>query len=166
MSAAVTLEGLNTPPGAPISITADYSITVSALPGTDLWRKPPATSSVNAPAYVVYRPLKQFKRARVTERTTAATPSGGYADLSLVPIDGKSATIEVLAQKPSLKVYLIRGDKKIMIRQVTWVFQDKQDLLLGVGVFAARPAKMEGKETEKGEALTVLFEGLEMEWSD
>ncbi|CAE6426247.1 unnamed protein product [Rhizoctonia solani] len=205
---SVILEGLNITPGSPttISITADTEITVNALPGTDLWRKPPSTNLVNAPAYVVYRPLKQFKRARVTVSAewtrpydhgglvfyfnppgesyrswmktgiemfdgephvgTVATPLGGHADLSLVLADGKSVTIEVVAEKPSLKLYLIEGEKRMMIRQVTWVFQEGQELLLGVGVFAARPTKLEGEAIGKGEALVVLFKGLEIEWTD
>ncbi|CAE6472115.1 unnamed protein product [Rhizoctonia solani] len=208
MSTVANLEGLNVTPGSPTSIpiNAGSSITVNALPGTDLWRKPPSTNSVNAPAYVVYRPLNQFKRARVTitaEWTrlydhgglvfhinspgekyqswiktgiemfdgephvgTVATPLGGYADLSLFPATGKSVTIEVVAKKPSLEVYLIEREKRMLIRQVTWVFQENQELVLGVGIFAARPTKLEGEEIGKGEALAVSFEGLEIEWSD
>ncbi|KAH7338354.1 hypothetical protein B0J17DRAFT_662215 [Rhizoctonia solani] len=202
------LEGLNVAPGSPttISTTSDTKITVNALPGTDLWRKPPSTNLVNAPAYVAYRPLKQFKRASVTVSAewtrpydhgglvfyfnppgekyqswmktgiemfdgkphvgTVATPSGGYADLSLVSTGGKSVAIEVVAKQPSLEVYLVEGDKRVLIRQVTWVFQEGQELLLGVGVFAARPTKIEGEAVGKGEALAVLFEGLEIEWTD
>ncbi|KAG8688418.1 hypothetical protein FRC09_012915, partial [Ceratobasidium sp. 395] len=53
---------------------------------------------------------------------------------------------------------------KTMIREVTWVFHgsDPQGML-GVGVYAARPTKVEG-ETVKGEALSVHFEGLKIEW--
>ncbi|KAH7339380.1 hypothetical protein B0J17DRAFT_536688, partial [Rhizoctonia solani] len=188
--------------------STDSNITVNALPGTDLWRKPPSTISTNAPAYVAYRPLKQFKRARVTVSAdwtrlydqgglvfyinskgldgekyeswvktgieqfdgkpnvgTVATPSGGYSDWSLVPTGGKSVTIEVAREQggPSLYVYLVEGETKTLVREVTWVFQDKHDLQLGVGVYAARPTKVDGEESGKGEPLPVQFEGLEIE---
>ncbi|CAE6463635.1 unnamed protein product [Rhizoctonia solani] len=60
------LHALNLTPGSPSSITTNSNITVNASPGTDLWRKPPSTTSTNAPAYVTYRPLNKFKRARTT----------------------------------------------------------------------------------------------------
>ncbi|KAJ1305129.1 hypothetical protein OPQ81_000166 [Rhizoctonia solani] len=91
---------------------------------------------------------------------TATTPVDGYADLSLVPMGGKSATIGVLAETPSLKIYLVEGKKKKMTRQVTWMFQEKQDLFLGVGIFAARPTKVKGEETRRGQTLAASFEGL------
>ncbi|KDN44435.1 hypothetical protein RSAG8_05482, partial [Rhizoctonia solani AG-8 WAC10335] len=205
------LHALNLTPGSPSSITTNSNITVNASPGTDLWRKPPSTTSTNAPAYVTYRPLKKFKRARATVSAdwtrlydqgglafyinsqgldgekyeswvktgiemfdgkpnvgTVATPSGGYSDWSLVPAAGKSATIEVAREAggPSLYVYLIEGEKKTLVREVTWVFQDKHDLLLGVGVYAARPTKVEGEESGNGELLPVRFDGLEIEWTD
>ncbi|KAG8749745.1 hypothetical protein FRC12_013252 [Ceratobasidium sp. 428] len=99
---------------------------------------------------------------------TVATPAHGYSDWSLVPTPPgtTSVTIEVVRQQdgPGLYIYIVDGDKKTMIREVTWVFHgsDPQGML-GVGVYAARPTKVEG-ETEKGEALSVHFEGLEIEW--
>ncbi|KAG8685064.1 hypothetical protein FRC08_013322 [Ceratobasidium sp. 394] len=60
----VTLTPINLPGAQPISIS--LPITIPALPGTDLWRKPPSTNSINAPAYVVYHPLSTFRRAQVT----------------------------------------------------------------------------------------------------
>ncbi|KAB5593298.1 hypothetical protein CTheo_3216 [Ceratobasidium theobromae] len=100
---------------------------------------------------------------------TVATPAGGYADWSLVPLQaGTSATIEVTPEKggSTLYVHLLDGERKTLIREVTWVFQGKHDLLLGVGVYAARPTKLEGEATLKGESLAVHFEGLEIEWND
>ncbi|KAG8710349.1 hypothetical protein FRC11_004596 [Ceratobasidium sp. 423] len=208
---STTLQGLNVTPGSPLSISTNTTITVNALPGTDLWRKPPSTVSTNAPAYVTYRPLHKFKRARVTVGAdwtrlydqgglvfyinskglggekyeswvktgiemfdgkpnvgTVATPLGGYSDWSLVPTGGKNVTLEVVPEQggPSLYVYLVEGEIKMLVREVTWVFQEKHDLLLGVGVYAARPTKVDGEESGKGELLPVQFEGLEIEWSD
>ncbi|CAE6430547.1 unnamed protein product [Rhizoctonia solani] len=209
---SATLQGLNITPGSPSTISSTNStITVQALPVTDLWRKPPSTNSTNAPAYVTYRPLDKFKRARVTvsadwtrlydqggfvfyinsqgldeekyeswaktgieffdERPnvgTVATPAGGYSDWSLVSTGEKSATLEVVPEKdgPSLYVYLIEGDKRTLVREVSWVFQEKHDQLLGVGVYAARPTKVDGEESGKGETLSVNFEGLEIEWAE
>ncbi|CAE6359146.1 unnamed protein product [Rhizoctonia solani] len=208
MSATTTLEGHNVTPGFPASIPINSSshITVNALPGTDLWRKPPSTNSVNGPAYLAHRLLNQFKRARMTVSaewtraydhgglvfhinspgekyqswvktgiemfegkphvSTVATPEGGYADLSLAVASGKSATIEVVAERPSMKISPFFCPLRSGIRQVTWAFQENQDLLLGVGIFAARPTKTEGEETGKGEALVVSFEDLKIEWTD
>ncbi|CAE6517617.1 unnamed protein product [Rhizoctonia solani] len=211
---STTLQGLNVTPGSPSSISSNSThstITVQALPGTDLWRKPPSTVSTNAPAYVVYRPLRTFKRARVTVGAdwtrlydqgglvfyinspglegekyeawvktgieqfdgkpnvgTVATPGEGYSDWSLVATGGRNATIEVEPEQggPSLYVYLVEGEKRTLIREVTWVFQEKHDQLLGVGVYAARPTKVQGEEAGKGDALSVNFEGLEIEWTE
>ncbi|CAE6502931.1 unnamed protein product [Rhizoctonia solani] len=208
---STTLHALNLTPGSPSSITASSNITVNALPGTDLWRQPPSITSTNAPAYVTYRPLNKFKRARVTVGAdwtrlydqgglvfyinsqgldgekyeswvktgiemfegkpnvgTVATPLGGYSDWSLVPTGGNNATIEVVSKNggPSLYVYLVEGEKKTLVREVTWVFQEKHDLLLGVGVYAARPTKVEGEEDGNGQLLPVRFDGLEVEWVD
>ncbi|KAG9123495.1 hypothetical protein FRC07_014866 [Ceratobasidium sp. 392] len=211
------------------SVSSSSPITIPAAPGTDLWRKPPATNSTNAPAYVEYHGLSAFRRAKVTVSAewnrlydqgglvmilpgteiagslrshssslttenkndtayaawvktgieqfdgkpnigTVATPAHGYSDWSLVPTPPgtKSVTIEVVRQPdgPGLYIYFIEGDKKTLIREVTWVFQgsDTSGQLLGVGVYAARPTKLEG-ETEQGEALPVHFEGLEIEWA-
>ncbi|CAE7111425.1 unnamed protein product [Rhizoctonia solani] len=208
---ATTLQSLNPTPGSPSSIPLSSAITVNALPGTDLWRKPPSTTSTNAPAYVTYQPLQKFKRARVTVGAdwtrlydqgglvfyinsqgsdkesydswvktgieifdgkpnvgTVSAPAGEYADWSLVPTGGKNATIEVAREQdgPSLYVYLVQGKEKTLIREVTWVFQDKHDLLLGVGVYAARPTRIEGEESGSGQLLPVRFDGLEIEWAD
>ncbi|CAE6508967.1 unnamed protein product [Rhizoctonia solani] len=208
---STTLQGLNVTPGSPPANSTNKTITVNALPGTDLWRKPPSTVSTNAPAYITYRPLHKFKRARVKVGAdwtrlydqgglvfyinskgldeekyeswvktgiemfdgkpnvgTVATPLGGYSDWSLVPTGGKNATLEVVPEQggPSLYVYLVEGEAKTLVREVTWVFQDKHDLLLGVGVYAARPTKADGEESGKGELLPVRFEGLEIEWAD
>ncbi|KAF8756900.1 hypothetical protein RHS01_04053 [Rhizoctonia solani] len=166
---STTLQGLNVTPGSPSSISSNSThstITVQALPGTDLWRKPPSTVSTNAPAYVVYRPLRTFKRARVTVGAdwTRLYDQGGLFGRYW----GRNATIEVEPEQggPSLYVYLVEGEKRTLIREVTWVFQEKHDQLLGVGVYAARPTKVQGEEAGKGDALSVNFEGLEIEWTE
>ncbi|KAG9107525.1 hypothetical protein FRC07_008618 [Ceratobasidium sp. 392] len=210
-------------------VSTSHPITISAAPGTDLWRKPPATNSINAPAYVTYGSLSKFRRAQATVSAkwdrlydqgglvlllpgpniagslpshssslttenknntayaawvktgieqfdgkpnvgTVATPTHGYSDWSLVPTPPgtKNVTIEAVRQAdgPSLYIYFVEGDKKTLIREVTWVFQgaDVSGQVLGVGVYAARPTKLEG-ETGQGEALPVHFEGLEIEWA-
>ncbi|KAG9073891.1 hypothetical protein FRC06_011086 [Ceratobasidium sp. 370] len=219
-----TLTPLNIPTAQQVS--ASSTITISAAPGTDLWRKPPSTNSTNAPSYLVYHPLSAFRRARVTVNAqwdrlydqgglalllpgaeiagslrshsssltadksdtayeawvktgiemfdgkpnigTVATPPHGYSDWSLVPTPPgtTSVTIEAVRQKdgPALYIYLVEGERKTLIREVTWVFRGSDPLaMLGVGVYAARPTKVEG-ETDQGEALAVHFEGLEIEW--
>ncbi|KAF8608572.1 hypothetical protein BDV93DRAFT_518661 [Ceratobasidium sp. AG-I] len=214
-----TLTAVNPSPQDAPNVSASGAITIHALPGTDLWRKPPSTNSTNAPAYVDYRPISQFRRARVTVHAdwvrlydqgglvlylpesgsntltssyeswvktgielfdgapnvgTVATPAQGYSDWSLVPTPPgtTSVTIEVVREQkdalgPGLYVYIIEGEKKSLVRETTWVFKDADQNggLLGVGVYAARPTKVDG-EAEKGEALPVHFKGLQIEWAD
>ncbi|KAG8746977.1 hypothetical protein FRC10_002776 [Ceratobasidium sp. 414] len=175
-------------------VPASSPITISAVPGTDLWRKPPSTNSTNAPAYVMYHPLSTFRRAQVTVNAqwdrlydqgglvlllpgteiagslrshsyeawvktgiemfdgkpnvgTVATPPHGYSDWSLVPTPPgtTSVTIEAAREKggPSLYIYIVEGEQKTLIREVTWVFHGSDPLaMLGVGVYAARPTKI------------------------
>ncbi|KAG9099848.1 hypothetical protein FRC06_004765, partial [Ceratobasidium sp. 370] len=100
---------------------------------------------------------------------TVATPAHGYSDWSIAPTPPGTTTnitVEAVREKdgPSLHVYIVQGDKKTLIREVTWVFHGSDPLaMLGVGVFAARPTKVEG-ETDQGEALPVHFERLQIEW--
>ncbi|QRV79204.1 hypothetical protein RhiJN_07219 [Ceratobasidium sp. AG-Ba] len=192
------------------TVSSDSPITIATAPGTDLWRKPPSTNSTNAPAYVTYKPLSSFRRARVTVSAewvrlydqgglvfylpgaaaseayqawvktgiemfdgkpnvgTVATPPQGYSDWSLVPTGATSVTIEAVRQSdgPALYIYLVEGEKKSLIRETTWVFHGSNpEALLGVGVYAARPTKLEG-ESDSGESLTVHFKGLEIEWDN
>jgi uncharacterized protein len=52
----------------PTIMTYDEPITIRALPGTNLWRKPPSTDIDNAPTFLVPTPINihKFSSARVT----------------------------------------------------------------------------------------------------
>jgi uncharacterized protein len=57
------LKAINAPP---LDETNDQTFRVKAVPGTDLWLKPPSWVSTNAPYYVAEMPVAKFHRARVT----------------------------------------------------------------------------------------------------
>lgn len=64
-----------------------------------------------------------------------------WADWSLLPVpsDGAAATIEMIKESGVLWIYLVEGEQKSPIREVTWVFEgDIQDCW--VGVYAAKPS--------------------------
>ena len=89
-----------------------------------------------------------------------------WADWSLLPLEGKSVTIEIEREKvdpsiglgSSLWVYLVaEGGKRTAVREVTWAFQFEGEMQ--VGVYAARPTKIEG---DSGEELVVEFTDYEL----
>ncbi|GAW05652.1 hypothetical protein LENED_007524 [Lentinula edodes] len=116
------------------------TFTITALPSTDIWRKPPSTNSFNAPTYALLPgaiPLKAFHRARITfsgstdrwlktgvefyqDKVYLSTVSTlTYSDWSITPPttgdNAKSTTIEVRREVDelgsSLWVYeLVLGD--------------------------------------------------------
>jgi regulation of enolase protein 1 (concanavalin A-like superfamily) len=84
------------------------------------------------------------------------------ADWSLVKEgvhDGK-ATIELIrdAKDDTLWIYIIDGEKKIPIREVTWALSEPGSGECWVGVYAATP-----NPVETGKSLEVKFEGWELE---
>ena len=88
-----------------------------------------------------------------------------WADWSLVQVgihDGK-VTIEIERKEgdDTLWIYIIDGEKKIPIREVTWALSEANVADCWVGVYAAAPTIAKA-ENEKG-ALSVKFEGWELE---
>ncbi|KAJ5102739.1 hypothetical protein N7532_003268 [Penicillium argentinense] len=80
----------------------------------------------------------------------SAVTKDRYADWSLLPVPsgGNAATLEMVREADnSLWVYLVEGVSKSPIREVTWVFEEKEVTECWVGVFAARPGN-EGGELE------------------
>ncbi|KAL4814241.1 hypothetical protein BDW67DRAFT_90649 [Aspergillus spinulosporus] len=70
-----------------------------------------------------------------------------WADWSLLPVPsgGTGATLEVVREPDdSLWIYLIQGVEKSPIREVTWVFAEKDVSDAWVGVYAARPSNAGG----------------------
>lgn len=93
------------------------------------------------------------------------------SDWSLVPLaDTKTATIEIEREAEgsghgcSLWVYIVEKEKRIAIREMTWVFKENElEGDVGVGIYAARPttkAAVEGELAE--EPLTVTFTEFEI----
>jgi len=180
---------------------------VHALPGTDLWRKPPKLDVHNAPCWITNIPANKFKRARVTVsanwsrqydqgglvlflpswpkhtlwvktgiefvdgRTHISTvATRDAADWSLFPApDGQGkTTIEIEREEvnetdgtgSSLWIYFIEGERRTAVREMTWVFKEKEQLegSISVGLYGARPTKT-GEDDR--EYLTVTCEGVE-----
>jgi len=86
-----------------------------------------------------------------------------WADWSLLPLPSNSVTIEIEREAggtgPSLWVYLVDGEKRTAVREVTWAFELEGDI--DVGVYAARPTEVDG---EDGEQLVVTFDNFEIEY--
>jgi uncharacterized protein len=91
-----------------------------------------------------------------------------WADWSLVQtgIRGehgrKSVTIEAERnpEEGTLWLYIIDGEKRIPIREVTWVLSEGDEKEVWVGVYAATPT-VEGRK--EGDGLKVSFEEWELE---
>ncbi|KAH7334137.1 hypothetical protein B0J17DRAFT_675512 [Rhizoctonia solani] len=98
-----------------------------------------------------------------------ATPAGGYSDWNLVDMPTtKCVTIEVVRQEggPWMYIYVVEGEKKTLMRLVTWPFQKHLDKTLGVGAIVSRHNWSPGDEPFKGEPNSARFEGLRIDWGD
>ena len=97
-----------------------------------------------------------------------------WADWSLLPIEGSSATIEIARESgtdgklsSALWVYLIEGAERKPLREITWVFENADakgaDIEeCWVGLYAAKPKENEARPDE---ALKVFFTHLDVETS-
>lgn len=82
------------------------------------------------------------------------------SDMSLVQIGvrgGNEVTLEAKRENDALWIYVVDGENKVPIREVTWAFCDTEVKECWVGVFAARPDKGTTQE------LVVDFEGFELD---
>lgn len=94
-----------------------------------------------------------------------------WADWSLWPLENVKVTVEmereVVAGKltSTLWVYVVDGERRRPVREVTWVFDEVDDGKGGdcsVGVYAAKPTK----DDDDGEReLKVVFNGVTIETS-
>ncbi|ERT02414.1 uncharacterized protein SPSK_05563 [Sporothrix schenckii 1099-18] len=96
--------------------------------------------------------------------------TGGWSDWSLIPLSlaGESlggelpVSLQFTREKHALQVWLLRGDKRLFIRKVPWVFLAHDtlgdDVL--VGAYAAQP---DPYDVSKGESLQVTFSGFKIE---
>ena len=97
-----------------------------------------------------------------------------WADWSLTPLPtsaGGKVTVEMEREVvdgrlgSTLVIYMVEGELKRPIREVTWVFEgvgeeDEGGPSVWVGLYAAKPTK---DEDDASRELRVLFEGLEIE---
>jgi len=89
-----------------------------------------------------------------------------WADWSLLPLESDTVTVEIEREHvdreagtgSSLWVYLVEGEKRTAVREVTWAFEEEGDVQ--VGVYAARPTK---SDNETGEAIRVSFSNFSTE---
>ncbi|KAK6522794.1 hypothetical protein TWF281_002228 [Arthrobotrys megalospora] len=96
-----------------------------------------------------------------------------WADWSVTPLgtedvsssEGPKATIEVERSHDelgnSLWIYLIRGGRRVPLREVNWVFTQEGDVWVDVSAYAARPLGEKGKGEDE---LLVKFWDYEVEW--
>lgn len=105
----------------------------------------------------------EYYNDRVNLSTVAARE---WADWSLLPLEESSVTIEIEREQvnpekgkgSSLWVYLVEGDERTAVREITWAFETEGEI--SVGVYAARPTT---SDAEDGEELAVSFEDLLVE---
>ena len=88
-----------------------------------------------------------------------------WADWSLVQTglkEGKELTLEFERnpEEGTLWIYVIDGEKKIPVREVTWILSEGDDKECWVGVYAANPT-VSKERTEQG--LVVSFKGWELD---
>ena len=99
----------------------------------------------------------------------SAVAARSAADWSLQPLPAgqTKVTLEIEREAVDVKkgtgsslwVYLVENGKRTAIREITWVFKEKEDMagLISIGIYAARPTKKGQNDTEK---LVVTFEDL------
>lgn len=92
-----------------------------------------------------------------------------WADWSLWPLEGGKVTVEMerefVAGKPTstLWVYVVDGERRRPVREVTWVFDGVDEGKEGdcwVGVYAAKPTR---DEDDQERELKVVFNGVRIE---
>jgi uncharacterized protein len=86
-----------------------------------------------------------------------------WSDWSLAPVPsgGNAATIEIVREEEqdnTLWVYLVDGDSRFPLREVTWAFEGEEAAECWVGAYAAKPYS-----SADSEDLTVDFQGLLVE---
>lgn len=92
----------------------------------------------------------------------ASVATDAWSDWALAPDlakDGK-ATIELATVEGSLWLYLIRGDERVPLREITWFLSKQPDAVAQVGVYVARPTAKEGDDGE----LVVQFEDFGLDY--
>lgn len=106
-----TLTGFNIPSQYQAQATHGHKTIIHAVPGTDLWRKPPSHDVSNQPAYTHCLRIDQFKSARVTVSANWNTlyDQGGLALFRVDPSTKPQrswvkAGIEYVFDKPHLGV--------------------------------------------------------------
>jgi len=92
-----------------------------------------------------------------------------WADWSLVQAgikDGKEVTLEMERNEKegTLWIYVIDGERRIPIREVTWVLSEAGEMECWVGVYAATPT-IEGSSIKNGteHELKVQFSGWQLQ---
>lgn len=91
-----------------------------------------------------------------------------WADWSLVQtgIHDGTVTLEIErnVKEDTMWIYIIDGEKKIPVREVTWALSQPGAEICWVGVYAATPTTtVEGGAVNATEPLQVKFEGWELE---
>lgn len=104
----------------------------------------------------------EFYQGKPYVSTVAAD---AWADWSLVsaPIHEGGVTLELERKEKddTLWIYVIDGQTKVPIREVTWVLSEPDPEVCWIGVYAARPTI--GGPDDETKPLNVKFEGWELE---
>ncbi|KAL0634065.1 hypothetical protein Q9L58_007013 [Maublancomyces gigas] len=99
-----------------------------------------------------------------------AADKGSWSDWSVggppegTGLGGANVTLEMVREGPSLIINVVEGNIKSIVREITWVFEDellKQDPVVEVGAYVAKPTPEEGDDAHK-KGIKVTFEELEV----
>lgn len=69
-----------------------------------------------------------------------------WSDWSLTPLSSgrNAATIEMVREHGALWIYLIEGNERVPLREVTWAFEHDDTAQCWIGAFAAKPSSEGG----------------------
>lgn len=118
--------------------------------GIEFYHGKPFVSTVGCDKFADWS-LTPLPVSASASSSSVSNSKEGYASVTL--------ELEKDAKEGTLWVYIVDGEERFPIREVTWVL-DVEETEIWIGVYAATPI-MEGRV--EGEGLEVRFEGWELE---
>ncbi|KAF8608573.1 hypothetical protein BDV93DRAFT_541064 [Ceratobasidium sp. AG-I] len=113
-----TLTAVNPSPQDAPTVSSSGTVTIHAIPGRDLWRKSPSITFTNAPAYVEYRPISQFRRARVTIHANWGRLYDQGGLVLYLPQSGSSTSTQSSNGLPSYESWVKTGIEMVDVPKV------------------------------------------------
>ena len=132
------------------TMTYDQTITIRALPGTDLWRKPPSIDVDNAPTFLISSPIDihKFQSARVTVSANWNTLFDQGGLVLFIPDENTTKWIKMGIE------YFVRGPHVMTVGTTRW--SDASVIPLGKEKGGKLTVQVE-REVEDGQKLECLL---------